>query len=158
MTSCVQPRNPGGGSSLPAPQQLVTQSLALVLVVALALTSLGPMIDHHFVERHPGHAHLFFSPADFSHSHDFQRSHDHHGSWMYGPVPGQSKGAEAAGVAYFMPNDGIGYGAVDLTIPFVERPHLLFEDDVPGIFGSAGDPYAVLTEATVAPPKRPPRA
>ena len=143
---------------MPAPRQLVTQSLALVLVVALALTSLGPMIDHHFVERHPGHAHLFFSPADFSHSHDFQRSHDHHGSWMYGPVPGQPDRPATDGIAFFMPNDGIGYGSVDLTIPFMGQSLLFPEGDATGMLGAAGGPDGVLTGTTVTPPMRPPRA
>jgi hypothetical protein len=137
---------------------MAAQSLVIMVVLALALSSLGPMIDHHFAERHPGHLHLFFSPADVTHSHNFDRSHDHYASWMYGSILGQTARAKADGISFFLPNDGIGYGTVDLTIPFVVRPISFSGDAAAGILESAGVAYAIPNSATVAPPRRPPRA
>jgi hypothetical protein len=48
--------------------------LALVLI-GLALPSFGPMLDHHFAERQPGHRHL--GPA-VSHVHGYDNQVEHH--------------------------------------------------------------------------------
>ncbi len=44
-------------------RQAAMQSLALLMVMGLALTSLAPMLDHHFAERHAGHQHLYLGQA-----------------------------------------------------------------------------------------------
>ena len=48
--------------------------LAFALSAALVLPSLGPLLDHHFIERDPGHLHL--GPHQ-PHVHDFNRQYFH---------------------------------------------------------------------------------
>ncbi len=49
----------------------------LLLAAVMTLTPLaGPMLDHHFAERQPYHAHL---GADANHRHDYRSAHDHAG-------------------------------------------------------------------------------
>ena len=153
MTPRLQTETAGVQAFPHSLRQLALQSLAVLVAATLALSSLGPLLDHHFAERHPGHSHLFFGTAGMVHSHDFQRSHDHHGSWMYGPVLGKG-GIDR--VAFLMPNDGIGYGSVDLTVPVVVPALFLRGDDDVGILGTPTDPYAMLSGQTVPPPERPP--
>ena len=158
MTARTQAPNGVGGWSSSALRQMAARLLAVTVVAALALSSLGPMIDHHFVERHPGHVHLFFGPSDPGHSHDFNSAHIHDPTGMYGPVPGLLDHTGPGDIAYFMPNDGIGYGSADLTIPFVERSLRLPWGDSHGLLGAASSPYAIMKETTVIPPTHPPLA
>ena len=144
--------------SSPWLRQFLGQALALLMVAALALSSLGPMIDHHYAERHPGHGHLFFGAADVSHSHDFDGSHDHYGAWMYYPAQGKSTGAQSPGIAYFMPLDGSGSSSADIASPVVKKSLLLAGGDDTGLLAPASGVTASLTGATVSPLKRPPRA
>ena len=44
------------------------RSLVLILLMAITLPSVGPLMDHHFAERHPGHRHL--GPTQY-HIHTF---------------------------------------------------------------------------------------
>ena len=48
----------------------------LLLLVALATPFVGPLVDHHFAERQPGHIHL--SAAGYqAHTHGQRHSHVH---------------------------------------------------------------------------------
>lgn len=46
----------------------------LLLLVALALPSVGPLVDHHFAELQPSHGHL--GPPQH-HTHSYQHAHGH---------------------------------------------------------------------------------
>ena len=124
------------------------------MVAALAISTLGPMLDHHFAERHPGHLHLYLGAATPAHSHSYQAGHSHHGSWMYGPA---EQGSASDGIAYVMPNDGAGHVAADIAAPLLLRPLRLVGDGG----GSVLQPFSgggVLTGVDVPPSKRPPQA
>ena len=45
-----------------------------ILVMALALPSIGPMLDHHFAERNPTHRHVSVA---LDHAHGYGSSHSH---------------------------------------------------------------------------------
>ena len=45
-----------------------------ILVMALALPSIGPMLDHHFAERNPTHRHVSVA---LDHAHGYGSSHLH---------------------------------------------------------------------------------
>ena len=45
-----------------------------ILVMALALPSIGPMLDHHFAERNPTHRHVSVA---LDHAHGYGSSHPH---------------------------------------------------------------------------------
>ena len=146
---CLSPRDSAASGCVF--RQLALQSLALLMVAALALSVLGPMLDHHFAERHPGHLHL--GSAGPNHSHSYQDNHSHSGSWMYGPV---EKGSPSDGVVSVMPNDGAGHVATDIAAPLLVRPLRLGGDG-----GSVRQPFSAngaLTGVVAPPSKRPPRA
>lgn len=134
-------------------RQLALQSLALLVVSALALSALGPMLDHHFAERHPGHLHLYLGSAGPDHSHSYQDNHSHNGSQMYGPA---EKGKPPEGVAFVMPNDGTGHLAADIAAPLLVR--LLRLGGGGGIIRQPFTADGALTGVVVFPSKRPPRA
>jgi hypothetical protein len=46
-------------------------------VFALLLPVAGPIIDHHFAERLPGHGHVYMDGPELSHEHDLSSSHNH---------------------------------------------------------------------------------
>ena len=46
----------------------------LLLLLAIVLPSIGPLLDHHFAERHPGHRHVGLSHR---HVHEFDQAHVH---------------------------------------------------------------------------------
>ncbi len=48
----------------------------LLMLAAISLPSIGPLVDHHFAERLPGHDHVHDGPA---HVHKYQLTHDHAG-------------------------------------------------------------------------------
>ena len=122
MTACTAP-GMQYGSRLGSPlREAAVQLLCLLLVLAVALVSLGPLVDHHFTERHPGHQHFYLGSADLSHPHNYANSHVHRDSWMYGAVGSQEGGGGANGVVFLMPNDGAGHGTADITVPMTMRP------------------------------------
>ncbi len=129
------------------------QLVAAACVAALLMSALGPAADHHFAERHPGHAHLYLGPEvpDHLHSYETRNAHFHsHGALSDGPTP--------EGVIYLTTHDGSGQGLSDVTAPTVS-PSTVFPDpgDDRPYFGSA-DGESALPGAFVAPPERPPRA
>jgi hypothetical protein len=138
-----------------ATREAVLQSLALLAVVALALTSLGPMLDHHFAERHPGHQHLYLGSASPDHSHAYEHSHANHGAWMY--APSASDGKRSDGVVFVMPGDGAGNGAADIATPMVVQPPRFGGDDESVLRTPATDD-STMTGVVVPPSKLPPRA
>jgi hypothetical protein len=48
-----------------------------IAVFALLFPVAGPIIDHHFAERLPGHGHVYMDGPELSHGHDLSDSHDH---------------------------------------------------------------------------------
>ena len=129
------------------------QLVAAACVAALLMSALGPAADHHFAERHPGHAHLYLGPQvpDHLHSYETRTAYSH----SHGAHPDRSI---ADGVVYLTTHDGSGQGLSDVAAPAVS-PSTVFPDpgdDHPYI-GSA-DGESALRSAFVAPPERPPRA
>ena len=131
-------------------KDLATQSLALLAVVALLVSALGPMLDHHFAERHPAHGHLYLGGAGPDHSHPFEHSHVHYDA-MYAPAPGDGN------VLYFAPYDGMGHAHADLAVP-VAAPSPRYADDGGPLLGNEGDDAALLRGIAVPPLLQPPRA
>lgn len=136
-------------------RQIAVPVLSLLMVAALTLSSLGPMLDHHFAERHPGHNHLYLGTALPDHSHSYQSSHSHYGAWMYVPA---DAGSPTGGIAIVMPNDGWGHVAADIAAPLVFHPLRLGGDDGGPLLKTSPDGDVALTGIIIAPSKRPPRA
>lgn len=59
-----------------AMKQRAIRLSVLVLLAALALPSVGPLFDHHFAERQPGHVHV--AGATRPHTHSYEDAYHHH--------------------------------------------------------------------------------
>jgi len=74
------------------------------IAVSFVLTSLGPVLDHHFAERNPLHAHLYFGAAErrSPHSHPYETPHDH-------ASHRHQKASSSSGstTVYLSPSDGL---------------------------------------------------
>ena len=77
---------------------------ALVIATQL-LYLLGPVADHHFIERLPGHAHIYPNGAPLQHLHLLQTAHSH--TAVAPSPPGASLPLEGNGLIY-LPYDGDG--------------------------------------------------
>lgn len=123
------------------------QVAAAVAIAALSLSAIGPLADHHFAERHPGHDHIYLSPGAPNHAHPYQAAHSHsHGP----PVSG--------GIVFLTAHDGAGQGYVDLAAPAISQSAIFPGfDDARFLFGVS--PVETARQGTtVGPLKRPPRA
>ena len=157
MNSASAHYSPGTQPGCFSWRQLAQQWLALLVVFSLGLSSLGPMLDHHFAERHPGHGHFYFGAAAADHSHSYDLSHPHDTlSALLGEVAvPDDPGVD--GVVIFSPNAGIGAAAADLTLPLTPPSFAGFGDGAGPL--TAGDTRgAALTSRIIAPPTRPPLA
>lgn len=88
-------------------RKVVLTVTALALLTALLVPLLGPLVDHHFAERQPGHMHLYLTGVPIKHLHHHEAFHSHDT-----PVADPS-GMEAAGPVLensviFMPQEGEG--------------------------------------------------
>lgn len=123
--------------------------LALLAVGVLMLPSLGPLLDHHFAERQPGHSHWYRGAAGPEHSHPFEHFHIHYDA-MY-------DADNSGGIAFFTRNDGAGHSCADLVAPG-PAPRLRLDDGGDPLLRYGGDDGGVRRGVTVAPDRRPPRA
>ena len=131
-------------------KDLAAWSLALLALVALLLSALGPMMDHHFAERHPAHGHLYLGAAGAGHTHPFEHSHIHYDA-LYAPAPGDGS------IVFLAPYDGMGHAHADVAAPAVTARLQFDQDgDLPLVKGD--DMAGVLRGVTVAPLRQPPRA
>lgn len=131
-------------------KDMATQSLAILAVVALLVSALGPLLDHHFAERHPAHGHLYPGAVGPEHSHPFEHSHIHYDE-LYAPVPGDEN------IIFFAPYDGSGHAHADLAVP-VSSPSPLYSDDGDPLLGNGGDDPARLQGIALPPLRQPPKA
>ena len=129
---------------------LGVQSLALLAVAVLLLSSLGPMVDHHFAERYPAHGHLFLDGADGEHTHPFEHSHIHYDE-LYALAPGDEN------IIFFAPYDGSGHAHADLAVP-VSSLSPLYSDGSGPLLGNRGYDATRLRGIAVPPLRQPPKA
>lgn len=101
--------------------RLFTPLLAVAAVWALFMPSIGPLVDHHFTERHPHHAHVYPEGTPLAHEHPFERPHVHEASADHAHAPGDSE----LGIVFLPPGDGgaPGLGGTSLDVaPPVPAP------------------------------------
>ncbi len=116
------------------------------------------MLDHHFVERHPGHQHIYLGNANPEHGHDFQPFHSHNGLAMI-LVGAELPPANAPDdIVFVVPAGGYTHVVADITSPANARSIVIGADGGSGILGYNLASVAVPAGASVAPPTLPPRA
>lgn len=134
---------------------------AVLAVWALFSPVFGPVMDHHFPERHHSHAHIYFGPPDVDHIHPYQGRHAH------GPVQSanvnkmnRSLPAEnvPAGVVYLIPLDGMGQDSLAPLTPATQPLNSFPDQGELSLLSAWPLRYDPLQEAYVPLPKRPPRS
>ena len=111
-------------------------------VVMAVLPFLGPVIDHHFAERQPYHAHL---GADSGHEHYYANLHLH----------GGDQAAESGVSLYSFEVSSAGPSVAMLADSELESRLMPDPDAVLALRAPA---FSVLKSASVSPLERPPRA
>ena len=125
--------------------------LALV-VLMVALPAAGPLLDHHFAERQPYHAHV---GADSSHRHDYRAAHIH----PVDPATGESSDAPSPGAALVLYSFEVSSPMASIAILANSNlnDHLTTTAaDSPLAIRAATE--AAFVSALVPVPRRPPRA
>ena len=88
---------------------------ALALLTALLLPLLGPLADHHFAERQPGHLHIYLAGVPIQHLHDHEAFHPH-GSTNVDLFEVENTGPVLENSVMFMPQEGEGLSVSTLGI------------------------------------------
>ena len=124
-------------------------------VTALFLPLFGPLLDHHFAERQPSHAHIYLDGPVYEHLHSFEKSDDHHPSRP--SAEANAYGGQAGDVVILTDVHGIGSGPAGTPAYLRAVASLVLRDE--------GDLNRfALSQGTVSPrdiaiqtPKQPPR-
>ena len=134
---------------------LLHRIVVSVAFLALALPSIGPLLDHHFAERQPDHAHVFRGERVVDHEHPYGLVHTHHSDL---PNSAAAQFGDAAGIVYLTSDDAAGPGFIPLSAVSM-NPEIDFPGfgDSPLLFRFADTGHS-LTESFLLVPKRPPRA
>jgi len=131
---------------------------AVFAALLLLLPGFGPVLDHHFAEREPHHQHIYFGSVLPKHIHPYEVPHAH-GQKTAVPASGNAApdSSPPDGIVYLTSYDGIGE---TLSFPIVPMLHLalVFPDleNNQFVFNAASNDH-ILSEAFIAPPKKPPR-
>ena len=121
---------------------------AYLAVLSLLTAILGPMMDHHFSDRQPGHAHIYPGGVAVDHEHDLTAEHGHaESASVVSPNTPQVVAVSGSGTPLTFKQFAIGdTSALGYTIPIgVVRDFVL-------------PPQLAPLQVTIAPEPDPPRA
>ena len=127
---------------------------AVAAAVAL-LPAAGPMLDHHYAERQPGHGHLHLGAVSTHHHHPHAHHHHPHAADRAEP---DTQDDQPAGVIFLAAYSGaapshayVSTSASQVSLAFPEPA------ESPSPFSPAPDPR-LLHQSFVTPPTQPPQA
>ena len=158
MSALRHRRGPDEGSTLGAWQQFTLSALALIVVFSLAMSWMGPMLDHHFAERHPGHQHIYLGTVSPDHSHDYEAFHSHSTFLLLQLTAEWPTAGPADGIVFVAPDGGLAKGVADVTVPVHSQSLRADFGDSTGALGRHLHVESILPGATIVPPTLPPRA
>ena len=131
--------------------KFVFHVISISLAAAVVLVFLGPVVDHHFVERQHNHSHIYLNGSVGEHwhpeSHPFEKPHSHSNLIAVG--------SGRHGIIYQTSNDCTGDSSTRPAVAFMR-------DAYPQVLGisSSTSTNAVdeinLVGNIVSPPKKPP--
>ena len=119
-------------------------------VLMVALPFLGPVIDHHFAERQPYHAHF---GADSGHQHEYVSLHAHLAEQTAESLPPAAPGGRIA--LYSFEALSAGPSVAMLTDSELESR---LTPDPDAVLTLRAPAFSALRSASVSPLERPPRA
>ena len=128
------------------------------MVISLALSWMGPMIDHHFAERHPGHQHIYLGAANPEHSHDYRPFHSHNGLSALLMAAERTPPNTSDDILFVVPASGSAHSVADITIPASTQSISFGVAGGTGLLGHHLRREAAPPGASIAPPTLPPRA
>ncbi len=104
------------GRALLRPKVLLPVT-ALALLTALLFPLLGPLVDHHFAERQPGHVHLYLTGAPSQHLHHHEAFHTHD-TPAADPAEIEAGGPVLENSVIFMPqeSEGLSVSSIGVTL------------------------------------------
>ena len=137
-------------------QHLAVSSLALLVVFSLFLSWMGPMLDHHFAERHPAHQHIYLGAANPDHAHGYQPFHSHSRLGML-LAASQTLVDPGDSVVIVTPASGFTPAFADITVPATAQFMKYGLDGAGALLGHQHGGPTIPAGASVAPPRHPPR-
>ncbi len=141
-------------------RSLLLAGAGILALWALFSPALGPVMDHHFAERHHNHSHIYAGPLDFDHLHPYEKHHVH------GPVRSATDikvgddqwGPEVPrGVVFLSPMDGMGQDSLVQLTPVTQPSNSFPDQGDPSLLLAWPQRWDPLREVYVPPLKRPPR-
>jgi hypothetical protein len=124
--------------------RLVTYLPSIILLIGLVVPTAGPLVDHHFADRQPGHNHLLLV-SDHLHAVDGQHSH---------LLTGDTEDGEGS-VTLYNYDSGL---AVGQNAPSDATSLLAVLQYGPtSVLILPSHPMAALTGQNIPPPAKPPR-
>ena len=128
-------------------KDVLFQVISISITAALTLAFLGPVVDHHYVERQHNHSHIYLNGSVGEHWHPFEKPHSHSNLI--------ADGSGRHGIIYQTSNDCIGDSSTSPAVAFMGDTY----PQVLGI-GSSTSTNTVgeinLVGNIVSPPKKPP--
>ena len=127
---------------------LLSALFTTAATAAIFLPTLGPLLDHHYAERLPNHAHLYFGSGGPDHVHPFEvQDHFHYYEDETSPD----------GIVYLASYDGSSPVMIDVTVHATQQaPPFVAPDDAVA-YGISPDSL-IPEDAILVIPKKPPRA
>lgn len=121
---------------------------------------LGPVLDHHFAERHHNHSHVYLGNEAYAHDHTYQLDHTHRYIVETGSTEsrgGYRDGSRPAATVYLTSDDGVGGGLIAAAVPYLNQSlRFPVQGDNQFWFAWAADvaiPLGVLLSPPVPPPQ-----
>ena len=129
--------------------------LTLAVLAALFLPLFGPLLDHHFTERQPVHAHIYLDGTAREHLHSYE-TYEHH--WLQPRSGAYGVSRLTENVVVLNDSHGVGLGPTGTPAYLHQVARLVFEPaGEPDRFALSHD-NAFPMDATIPTPKKPPRA
>ena len=129
--------------------------LTVAALAALFLPLFGPLLDHHFAERQPAHAHIYLEGTDLEHLHSYE-TNNHYQLHARSNVYDDDRAP--AGILFLSDTNGAGSGSSGAMAYLQQKSQLVFDPEgEPDRFALSPDD-SFITDATMPNPKKPPRA
>ena len=125
--------------------KFATIPITVILLLALVLSPLGPLADHHSAERQPHHHHLGITHYDHSHSYDHP-----HADTPAGDL-------DATGQPVALINFESGPAANTVVIIYDPAAESLRSSEQKSLFTFPSAPSSLSTQHYMAPPDKPPK-
>ena len=133
--------------------------MAASLVGLLLLPFFGPMLDHHFAERRPDHAHVYLGAVVHDHVHPYEvTTHLHRHTDGHASGEGLSENVLPDGIVFLTSHDGTGTGFIELTAPTPRESAVFPDPEEYRIALRISISDTTPQDTVTSPPWKPPRA